>query len=47
MAVLTVRFRTILSYKIPDIESYRNEKLKRRPKNHYGDQILFHDHYDR
>ena len=47
MSVLTERFRTILADKITNIETYRNEKLKRRLKNHYGDQIVFHDHYDR
>ena len=47
MSVLTERFGTILSDKIPNIETYRNEKLKRRLKNQYVDKIVFHDHYDR
>ena len=47
MSLLTERFRTILSDKIPNILTYKNEKLKRTLKNHYGDQIVFHAHYDR
>ena len=41
MSVLTEMFQTLLSDKIPYIETYRNEKLKRRLKNYYGDQIVF------
>ena len=34
MSVLSERFGTILSDKIPNIETCRKEKLKRRLKNH-------------
>ena len=47
MSALTERFRIIVSGQVLNSETYRNEKLKRRLMNHYGDNIVFHDHYDK